>query len=48
MPLFSELIEQSQGKPIIFNNKTINRAFTITEPLQKLIDAGEIIIKYLK
>lgn len=32
MPLFSELFEQSQGEPIIFNNKTIQRALTITGP----------------
>ncbi len=32
MPLFSELFEQSQGETIEYNNKTIQRALTITGP----------------
>jgi hypothetical protein len=32
MTLFSELFEQSQGKPIIYKNKTIYRAFTLSGP----------------
>lgn len=43
MPLFSELFEQSQGKPIIFNNKTVHRALRVSGP-KKL----KIIITFIE